>query len=275
MRIGSYLESQILLFPRTVIFTAVVAHHADNDHGDNAHAAVPAPTQPASSPSPDTEQQQQPLEVLVGTAEVSFDRSTHSTRLTLRPPTRCAYVTNMAVAPAWRRQGVGRQLLQALEQASCVQARIFCSGHSVNADLDTGIHQHTALCCRPNHSNPYSSLVHVHAVLRYCGRDRHVSALKGTGRACGWAVCGLRLAGGGTRRLAGSPVGTGSDAADAQAASASIRVWDRNRWWAVKPVLVLLHVRTAFQLLIARAIPLDPGMPCCCMMTRTTSSWYL
>jgi ribosomal protein S18 acetylase RimI-like enzyme len=57
-------------------------------------------------------------EVLVGTAEISFDRATHSARLTLAPPANAGYVTNMAVAPAYRRRGVGRALLAALEQVS-------------------------------------------------------------------------------------------------------------------------------------------------------------
>jgi ribosomal protein S18 acetylase RimI-like enzyme len=112
MRICSYLESQILLFPRTVIFTAIVTY--DEDTGDSGDCPI-APTSFDAGQTPDAG----PKEALVGTGEVSFDRSTHSTRLTLLPPSKCAYVTNMAVAPAWRRRGVGRQLLRALEQVHC------------------------------------------------------------------------------------------------------------------------------------------------------------
>ncbi|KAF5826774.1 hypothetical protein DUNSADRAFT_2074 [Dunaliella salina] len=56
------------------------------------------------------------VEVLVGTAEVSFDRITHGRHLYLNPPNKAAYLCNMAVDPLWRQLGIGRALLEAVEQ---------------------------------------------------------------------------------------------------------------------------------------------------------------
>ncbi len=56
-------------------------------------------------------------------AQVSFDRSTHSASLTLQPPRRAAYLCNMAVAGEWRRRGVGRHLIRAVEKVRRAQTR--------------------------------------------------------------------------------------------------------------------------------------------------------
>jgi len=56
------------------------------------------------------------VELLVGTAEVSFDRITHGRHLYLNPPNKSAYLCNMAVDPQWRQLGIGRALLEAVEQ---------------------------------------------------------------------------------------------------------------------------------------------------------------
>ncbi len=56
----------------------------------------------ADGPASPTNTRQAPQqgEVLVGTVEVSWDRSTHSTSLTLNPPKKSAYLCNMAVSEA-------------------------------------------------------------------------------------------------------------------------------------------------------------------------------
>eukprot|EP00898_Chlorokybus_atmophyticus_P002638 jgi/Chlat1/3375/Chrsp23S03807 len=53
--------------------------------------------------------------VLVGTVEVSFTDKTRPAFLTLNPPNDATYLCNMAVAPEFRRRGLGRQLLFAAE----------------------------------------------------------------------------------------------------------------------------------------------------------------
>ena len=49
---------------------------------------------------------------------MSFCRETRSQHLTLEPPRECAYLCNLAVSPASRRQGVGRALLRAAEEVA-------------------------------------------------------------------------------------------------------------------------------------------------------------
>jgi hypothetical protein len=65
------------MLPKALVLTAVL-------QGPQAEGAV----QGVSS-------EQQVVPQVVGSAEVSFDRSTHSSYLTLNPPTRCAYLCNM------------------------------------------------------------------------------------------------------------------------------------------------------------------------------------
>ncbi|KAG2449302.1 hypothetical protein HYH02_005459 [Chlamydomonas schloesseri] len=55
---------------------------------------------------------------VIGTAEVSFSPSTRSSQPFLDAPARCAYLTNMAVSPVFRRKGVASRLLAAAEEVA-------------------------------------------------------------------------------------------------------------------------------------------------------------
>lgn len=53
---------------------------------------------------------------LVGTVALSFDRNTREEFPTLQPPDDAAYLSNMAVCPSFRRQGLARKLLSICEE---------------------------------------------------------------------------------------------------------------------------------------------------------------
>lgn len=111
-QIRRYLTDHMKLVPKTLLLVACM-------HPSGAAAAEGENLQ--SSAGQNT---RLPASQVVGTAEISFDDNLRSVAQTLLPPENCAFITNMAVAPSSRRQGIATKLLH----AACSTASI--AGHS-------------------------------------------------------------------------------------------------------------------------------------------------
>ncbi|GBF96206.1 hypothetical protein Rsub_08751 [Raphidocelis subcapitata] len=124
VRIGAYLREHIDLPPKALVLTAVVEGQpgggggAERGSGGDSSGASTSSSGGGGGGA-----------VLVGTAEVSFDRSTRSQYLTLNPPAGCAYICNCAVDPAWRRRGVAAALMRALEEAAVIAGERYAYLH--------------------------------------------------------------------------------------------------------------------------------------------------
>jgi ribosomal protein S18 acetylase RimI-like enzyme len=83
-----------------------------------------AAVRPRPPPSP------HPPVLLVGTAELSLDSTTRSRYLTLNPPPDAAYLMNTAVSEAFRRRGVARSLVRAVDAAAAAAGAEFVWLHA-------------------------------------------------------------------------------------------------------------------------------------------------
>eukprot|EP00873_Tetraselmis_striata_P033508 jgi/Tetstr1/453772/TSEL_040724.t1 len=99
-QIGSYLKEHMQLPPLAVVLMAVLEAPPSE-----ADSALQEGGQIADSRRGSNN----------GAVPLSFRPATRSAHMTLNPPTKCAYLCNMAIDPSYRRQGFGTKLLDAAE----------------------------------------------------------------------------------------------------------------------------------------------------------------
>ena len=122
-RVAAYLEEHARLPPKALVLTAVVVGRGEERGAAEEGASIgssSSSTNGSSGSSNGGGSSSGGAGVLVGTGEVSFDPSTRSAYVTLNPPAKCAYVCNVATAPAWRRRGVATHIMAALEAAAAL-----------------------------------------------------------------------------------------------------------------------------------------------------------
>mmetsp|Transcript_8889 Transcript_8889/g.22784 ORF Transcript_8889/g.22784 Transcript_8889/m.22784 type:complete len:372 (-) Transcript_8889:276-1391(-) len=127
-QIGSYLKEHMQLPPLAVVLMAVLeappseadsalqegGQIADSRRGSN-NGAVPVGQDDGGMEAAEQRGGGSVAATLIGTLELSFRPATRSAHMTLNPPTKCAYLCNMAIDPSYRRQGFGTKLLDAAE----------------------------------------------------------------------------------------------------------------------------------------------------------------